>query len=258
MAFEHPIRRYRHLYAKLLRLYSRPYYERFGKGMEQTFNDLLQERAEADRGLLGCVLWMFVETFMGILRETVPVMLKQNKSTVGVVLGSAFILLIPLVAMQFTNEVNWYLGDFVIAGILLVGIGVAFVLVMRKARNVGNIAYRIAIGLALAATLILVWMIGAVGLIGAEGNAFDLIYGGVLAVGVIGAIIARFQPRAMAYALFATALAQGLIALIVLTVIKHYTVVSPLGPILLSNGLFIALWIGSALLFLRASTTGLK
>jgi hypothetical protein len=45
------MRRYRHWYAKLLRLYPKPYYERFGEGMEQTFNDLLRERAEEKRGL---------------------------------------------------------------------------------------------------------------------------------------------------------------------------------------------------------------
>lgn len=62
MAFEDSIRRYRHWYAQLLRLYSKPYYARFGEGMEQTFNDLLRERAEEERGVLGCALWMFAET----------------------------------------------------------------------------------------------------------------------------------------------------------------------------------------------------
>jgi hypothetical protein len=69
MAYEHSIRRYRHWYAKLLRLYPKPYYERFGEGMEQTFNDLCRERRDAKGGLFGFVLWMFVETSAGITKE---------------------------------------------------------------------------------------------------------------------------------------------------------------------------------------------
>ena len=47
-------------------------------------------------------------------------------------------------------------------------------------------AYRLAIGATLVTSLLLVWVIGAVGLIGAEGDPFDLIYAGVLAIGIIG------------------------------------------------------------------------
>jgi uncharacterized protein len=39
------------VYAKLLRLYSKRHYERFGEGMEQTFNDLCRERRDQKRGL---------------------------------------------------------------------------------------------------------------------------------------------------------------------------------------------------------------
>jgi hypothetical protein len=51
MANEHATARYRKLYAKLLRLYSKPYHERFGEGMTQAFNDLCRERKEAGKGL---------------------------------------------------------------------------------------------------------------------------------------------------------------------------------------------------------------
>ena len=69
MAYERSIRRYRRWYAKLLRLYPKPYHERFGEGMEQTFNDLCRERRDAKGGLFGFVLWMFVETSAGIIKE---------------------------------------------------------------------------------------------------------------------------------------------------------------------------------------------
>ena len=51
MAYEYSTRRYRNWYAKLLRLYPKPFRERFGEGMEQTFNDLCQKRKEAGEGL---------------------------------------------------------------------------------------------------------------------------------------------------------------------------------------------------------------
>ena len=65
--------RYRNLYAKLLRLYPRPYRERFGEGMEQTFNDLCRERGKAGKGLFGFVLWVFAETSAGIIQRELSI-----------------------------------------------------------------------------------------------------------------------------------------------------------------------------------------
>ena len=62
-------RRYRTWYAMLLRLYPRPFRERFGEGMAQTFHDLRREHRDARRGLFGLALWIFFETSVGILRE---------------------------------------------------------------------------------------------------------------------------------------------------------------------------------------------
>src|SRR6266567_8369099 len=69
MASEPFIRRCRNRYAKLLHLYPKPYRERFGEGMEQTFNDLCRERVKAGRGLFSFALWIFFETSAGIIRE---------------------------------------------------------------------------------------------------------------------------------------------------------------------------------------------
>lgn len=110
-------------------------------------------------------------------------------------------------------------------------------------------AYRSAVGVALAAAFILLWLMGAVGVIGVEGDRADLMYFGVLAVGIIGAIIARFQPHGMARALFATALAQALVAVIALIAGKHQAPISSVAEILGLNGIFVALFLGSAWLF---------
>jgi hypothetical protein len=104
-----------------------------------------------------------------------------------------------------------------------------------------------------AAALLLVWTVGAVGVIGEEGDRADLMYGGVLAVGIIGAIIARFRPHGMARALLATALAQALVAVIALIAGKHQAPISSVFEILGVNGFFVALFVGSAWLFRRAA-----
>ena len=253
MASEHSIRRYRHWCAKLLRLYSKPYYERFGEGMEQTFNDLLRERAEEEKGLFGCGLWMFVDTSAEIVRENMTLVIMQNKNVVRIALSTAFILLLPLVAMQFTEEVNWDLFDFAFMGALLFGTGLAYELVARKG---GTAAYRAAVGVALATAFLLVWVNGAVGIIGNEGNPANVMYFGVIAIGIIGALIVRFQPQGMARALFVTALAQMLVPVIALIIWQPQVTswgAAGVGGVFVLNAFFVALWVISALLFQKAA-----
>jgi len=109
-------------------------------------------------------------------------------------------------------------------------------------------AYRVAVGVALAAAFMLVWLSLGVGIIGADGDPANLMYFGVLAVGIIGAIIARFRPRGMDRALFAMALAQASVAVIAL-IFGLGLPWSPPVEILALNGFFVALFVGSALLF---------
>jgi len=155
---------------------------------------------------------------------------------------AVLILLLPLIAMQFTDEVVWDLADFAVFGAMLIGACGTYELATRAT---GNKAYRAAVGVALAAAFILVWMNLAVGIIGDEGNPANLMYGGVLAVGIIGAIVARFRPRGMAQALAATALAQTVVAVIAL--------IAGLGNTLILTGFFVALWLLSAWLFRSAA-----
>lgn len=115
-----------------------------------------------------------------------------------------------------------------------------------------NTFYRYGVGVALAAALLLTWLSLGVGIIGADGNPANAMYLGVLAVGVIGAVVARFQPYGMSRALFATAFAQGLVTAIALIGGLGYQASPPL-ELLLLNGFFVALFAGSALLFRRAA-----
>ncbi|MET7671832.1 hypothetical protein [Micromonospora luteifusca] len=62
--------RYRRWYRRLLGLYPRPYRERFADSMEQAFTDLWRERAGTEgSGHRAFILWIFAETFAGIIRE---------------------------------------------------------------------------------------------------------------------------------------------------------------------------------------------
>lgn len=65
--------------------------------------------------------------------------------------------------MQFTDEVAWSAFDFAVAGVLLAGTGLLYLLVARSLNTRGA---RIAAGCALAALLFLVWLELAVGVFG--------------------------------------------------------------------------------------------
>ncbi len=118
--------------------------------------------------------------------------------------------------------------------------------------NKDNTAYRLAAGVALGGALILVWLSLGVGIIGADGDPANLMYFGVLAVGIVGALMARFHPRGMARALIAMALAQALILMIALIARLGHPWSGPL-ELLGLNGFFIALFVGSAWLFRQAA-----
>jgi len=158
--------------------------------------------------------------------------------------GSAvLLLLLPLVAMQFTEEVAWTPFDFIVFGVMLLAACGTYEL---GARLSSSTAYRAAIGIAVVAGFLLVWINLAVGIIGPEDNPANLMFVGVLMVGAVGAFIGRFQPLGMARALFATAVAQALVAVI--------TLVAELGlKAVVLSAFFAALWLLSAGLFRKAA-----
>ena len=141
---------------------------------------------------------------------------------------------------------NWTVSDFVFAGALVFGALGAYQLAVRKTRST---AYRAAVGVALVAAVLLLWANGAVGI---TDSAADATYYAVPAVGIIGALVARFRPRGMALAMYATALAQasiGVIALAAGMVPAYNSAFEILGI----TGFFAALFLTSALLFREAT-----
>lgn len=175
-----------------------------------------------------------------------------SKSILRLALVTAFLLLIPFVAMQFTHEVTWSIFDFVLAGTLLFGTGLTYELIARQ----GGRLYRLAVGVALAVALLLVWTNLAVGLIGSENNPANLLYGGVLAVGLVGAFLARFRPRGLTNTLFAMAFAQALVPIVALLIWQPQVTAIGLLEAVGVTTFFVVLWVGAALLFRRASSSG--
>ncbi len=90
-------------------------------------------------------------------------MIMQNNRFLDIVLTVVFLLLIPLIAMHFTNEVNWTLSDFVVAAVLLLGTGLLCELVMRKINKIKNV---IVICAVILIAVIFIWVELAVGIFG--------------------------------------------------------------------------------------------
>lgn len=123
---------------------------------------------------------------------------------------AALLLLVPLVAMRFTAEVNWTVGDFIFAAMMIGVVGATFELAVRVSRNA---AYRGGVAAALAASFLTIWVNGAVGMIDDEGNPYNLLFLGVIGLALIGAVVARFRPAGMALVMSLAAAAQVCVAL---------------------------------------------
>ena len=87
----------------------------------------------------------------------------KNKRFIIILLISLILLLIPLIAMHFTDEVNWTITDFIIAGGLLFGAVLISEIVLRKIKNKN---YKVGLLVAIIIILTLIWIELAVGIFG--------------------------------------------------------------------------------------------
>jgi hypothetical protein len=163
---------------------------------------------------------------------------------------AALLLLLPLVAMLFTDEMAWDGADFAIMGAMLFGACGAYEL---GARTSGNIAYRVALGILIVTALFLAWISLAAGIIGSEDHPANLMYGGVLAVAVLGALLVRLRPEGMARASALTALAQISAGATALAAGWGSTGADGPGKLAVLTGIFALLWLLSAWLFRQAA-----
>lgn len=89
--------------------------------------------------------------------------ISPNQRLSVIVTVVVIILLIPMIAMQFTDEVKWTISDFIVAGILLLGTGLAIEFVLRTIRST---QIRLLLFGFILFVLFLVWAELAVGIFG--------------------------------------------------------------------------------------------
>jgi hypothetical protein len=237
-------RLYRTWYEMLLRLYPRSFRERFGEGMAQTFNDLCREHRDAGRGIFGLAVWVFCETLRGIVMENIARMNQLGKTMLRVALVSLGLLMVPLVASRVVDGWNWNPGAFVFVYFLFFATGMAYALI---ARRMTSWAYKVGVGVALVAGFALGW--SNIVQVADSGHPENLVYYSVLAVGIVGALLARLKARGLALTLFVMAATLALIAVLL-----------PSGAapdlalrVAIGHGVFVVLFTASGLLFRHAS-----
>ena len=176
-------------------------------------------------------------------------MTQLGKTMLRVALVALGLLLVQLVASRVVEGWNWPAGAFVRVYVLFFGTGLAYALIARK---MGAWSYKAGVGVALVAGFALGWsnMVH----VADSGNSANLVYYSVLAVGVVGACLARLKARGLALTLFAMAATLALIA-----------VMLPSGAppdlarnMAIGHGVFVALFTASGLLFRHASLAGLE
>lgn len=123
---------------------------------------------------------------------------------------AALLLLGALAAVQLAPGGGWSGGDLVFAAVALGLCGIAFEATMR---TTSNWAGRFAAGFAVAAGVVIVAGNGAVGMIGDEGNPYNLYFLAAIAVAVLGAAVARLRARGMAAAMLAAGIVHAGVAL---------------------------------------------
>ncbi|HWH22990.1 MAG TPA: hypothetical protein VNT25_06875 [Allosphingosinicella sp.] len=154
------------------------------------------------------------------------------------------ILLIPLI-----GNWPWTFSDYVFATVLMGMVGLGLELAARK----GNRAYSAGAGLALAASFMLIWINGAVGIIGSEDEPANLLFLGMVLVALLGSIAGLFRPAGMVRAMTAAAIAQALVpvAALVLRPGARASIFQP--EVLVLTIFFVGMWLAAAALFRRAT-----
>jgi hypothetical protein len=139
----------RALYKKLLGLYPRAFRERLGESMEQTFTDRYNQRKrQAEGTLFGFVLWMFLETAIGIVQEHIFFIKEMNPmrhilASLRLPAIISFLIILPFMLLEFVfvivKRLHFDLRDALdsvaIFGILWFGVAAIILILMPIVRS---------------------------------------------------------------------------------------------------------------------------
>jgi hypothetical protein len=138
----------RTLYRKLLTLYPQRFKEQLGESMQQTFNDLCNEKRQTKKGLLDFLLWTFIETAMGIVQEHIIEIKEMNpmKNVLTNIRQPAiigFLMILPLIILEFavviikrlTFDMRDALDALVTFGFLWLGVASLLLILIPLVRN---------------------------------------------------------------------------------------------------------------------------
>ncbi len=173
-------------------------------------------------------------------------MTQLRKTMLRAALVALGLLMVPLAASQVVDGWNWNAGGFVFAYVMFFGTSLAYGLI---AQTMGAWTYKAGVGLALVAGFVMAW--GNMVHMSESDNPAYAVYFGVLAVGGVGAWLARLEAGGMARVLFVMAAALAVVAVI-------EVMLSPSAPWGLVRFVFVALFATSGLLFRHASLAELK
>lgn len=166
--------------------------------------------------------------------------------------SAAGLMLVPTVAHLASGGFGWTTFDFVLLGVILLVSCSIFDLAARRAPN---FAYLAGSAAALAAGFGLFIVNGAVGLVGSEQEAHNMLFLAVILTAIMGSVIAGGRPRGMATAMFAAAAAHILVSAGLLLATGGASGGDPPAQEV-GLSVFAATWLASALLFRKASRQG--
>jgi hypothetical protein len=164
--------------------------------------------------------------------------------------GATALFLLPVVAQQFSREMDWTLSDFATWAVMLLLATGAFELTLRAS---GSLAYRFAAAITIGVCFLLVWFSLAVGIIGSEDHPANLLYAGVLAIAVLGAAVTRARPRGLAVTTATMAIAMIGIALAAVSLGWGAGAERWPAPVIIVNTVFATAWLIAAALFRAAA-----
>ena len=157
------------------------------------------------------------------------------------------LLLIPAVMMRVSNDWHWGIGSFVVAGVMIGGVGLLYELAEKAS---GSRAYRAGVAIALVTSFLTIWTT----IVRDDGNGIGFLL--LVVTAAVGAFAAWFRPAGMARAMLGVAVMQALVGIAVATAPVTASVPDAASRALIVSGSFAVWWLTAAMFFRAAAREG--